>query len=119
MQAFGLNLGYQYNWYLRGPYSPGLASDAYSLTKSEAPVPPVRFVNSDDEKRFLEFQQYIMKNKSDASWLEKVASIHFLRKVLNVPDRDMLFRKAKEKIPSLTKQEFDSLYAALESHKLI
>jgi uncharacterized protein YwgA len=30
-QAAGVQLGYHYNWYLRGPYSPGLTRDAFAI----------------------------------------------------------------------------------------
>jgi hypothetical protein len=30
-QAAGVHLGYRYNWYLRGPYSPDLTRDAFAL----------------------------------------------------------------------------------------
>jgi uncharacterized protein YwgA len=30
-QAVGVQLGYNYNWYRRGPYSPGLTRDAFGL----------------------------------------------------------------------------------------
>jgi len=30
-QAAGVHLGYRYNWYLRGPYSPDLTRDAFDL----------------------------------------------------------------------------------------
>ena len=32
IQKAGVNLGYSYNWHLRGPYSPGLTSDAFAIT---------------------------------------------------------------------------------------
>src|SRR5262249_50155808 len=30
-QAAGVQLGYSYNWYLRGPYSPALTRDAFAV----------------------------------------------------------------------------------------
>lgn len=30
-QAAGVDLGYHYNWYLRGPYSPALTRDAFAI----------------------------------------------------------------------------------------
>lgn len=31
VQALGVDLGYDFNWYLRGPYSPGLTRDAFAV----------------------------------------------------------------------------------------
>jgi uncharacterized protein YwgA len=119
MQVFALNIGYQFNWYLRGPYSPDLARDAYRLAKSDTPPQLVRFVDSDAEKRFLEFQQFVEKNKSNPAWLEKIASIHFLRTVFHISEQDVLYKRVKEKVPSLSHREFETMYALLESHNLI
>lgn len=33
LQESGLEMGYRYHWYLRGPYSTGLTDDAYFLVK--------------------------------------------------------------------------------------
>src|SRR5947207_10603765 len=30
-QAAGVQLGYQFHWYLKGPYSPGLTRDAFAV----------------------------------------------------------------------------------------
>jgi hypothetical protein len=35
-QAAGLQLGYHFNWYLRGPYSPGLTKDAFAMANELA-----------------------------------------------------------------------------------
>ena len=32
LQEAGVDLGYRFRWYLRGPYSPGLTEDAFFLT---------------------------------------------------------------------------------------
>jgi hypothetical protein len=31
LQAAGIDLGYNFGWYIRGPYSPGLTRDAFAL----------------------------------------------------------------------------------------
>jgi uncharacterized protein YwgA len=35
-QAAGVNLGYYYQWYLYGPYSPSLTRDAYAVSEAVA-----------------------------------------------------------------------------------
>ena len=37
-QEAGLQLGYGFNWYVRGPYSPALASDYYQLAGAEEAI---------------------------------------------------------------------------------
>src|SRR6266446_6722845 len=34
-QQAGVHLGYRYNWYLRGPYSPDLTRDAFELKSKQ------------------------------------------------------------------------------------
>ena len=33
-QEFGIPLGYNYSWYVKGPYSPGLTQDYYGMNAS-------------------------------------------------------------------------------------
>jgi len=119
MQAFGLNLGYFYNWYIHGPYSPSLAKDAFVLAKTKKTPRLVRFVDPHMEIKFLDFQRFIERHKSDSAWLEKVASIHFLKTAYHVSDPAQVFRIVKEKVPSLTRTEFESLWANLKSKNLV
>lgn len=38
LEEAGIRLGYSFNWYLRGPYSPGLTRDLYDLNASSEDV---------------------------------------------------------------------------------
>jgi len=68
-ESCGLNLGYKFNLYLRGPYSPDLANDYYELS---LPVSDsVRFDYDDfNAERFLK----IVKDR-DLLWLEIASTI--------------------------------------------
>jgi len=48
-RKFGLDLGYKFSMYIRGPYSPDLAQDYYNLPERGADIP-----DSFDRKGFLE-----------------------------------------------------------------
>lgn len=82
LQSLGTNLGYDYNWYIHGPYSPTLADDIY---------------NNIDVLSSTNFSQYKIKetvaNKidlvnrltvepheklTDASWYELLASLLYI-----------------------------------------
>jgi len=119
MQAFGLNLGYFYNWYIHGPYSPSLAKDAFALAKTKKTSRLVRFVDPSMEIRFLDFQRFIENHKSDPVWLEKIASTHFLKTAYHISDPAQVFRIVKEKVPSLTSTEFKFLWADLKAKNLV
>lgn len=71
-KLFGCDLGYEYNLYLRGPYSPGLAEDYYQLRKCEymSILPPESFPNFD---KFAK----LVKGKNH-EWLEIASTILFM-----------------------------------------
>src|SRR4030042_5617520 len=119
LEQFGLNIGYYFSWYLRGPYSPSLARDAYELTKSYPEVQVVKFADFSKEERFCEFLSFIKPIAKDYSCLEKIASIHFLFKVYPRSSSMDIFAKAKAKIPSLTTTEFGEITTVLENWNLL
>jgi uncharacterized protein YwgA len=105
-QSAGVDLGYHYSWYLRGPYSSSVAGDLFgALDESEA-------MNEIEQKWYLSsslneklrslkstilnvpvhFRHHITAQESRlASWLELVASVHFLldkRRVSNPDDQE-------------------------------
>ncbi len=65
LQAFDLNLGYQFNWYLRGPYSPDLAHATYSLADCYDKEVVIEFSNTRAEERFGEFLRFLGKRKNE------------------------------------------------------
>ncbi len=80
MQAFDLNIGYHFSWYLRGPYSSGLASDAFELqSKPELLSLQLKFPNNEVEERFNRFLEFMKDKKNDPHVLEILASVHYLK----------------------------------------
>ena len=86
LQESGADLGYHFSWYLRGPYSPTLADDAYSLlgvqmtrflTETE-PIP------QDVMQKFLNLMRIVKRKsatpKEESRWLEILSSVHFVMK---------------------------------------
>jgi len=119
LEQFGLNIGYDFSWYLRGPYSPSLTRDVYALVKSYPEVQAVKFAASSEEKRFCEFLSFIRPIARDYSYLERIASIHFLFKVYPHFSSGDIFLKVKAKIPSLTIEEFQEVKTVLEQSNLL
>lgn len=119
MQEFGLNIGYFYSWYIRGPYSPALTRDAYEVAKRFEDIPLVEFVDPKDETRFKQFLIFIKPKARNHAILEKIASIHFLYKMYPSMSRKEIFLKTKAKIPSLTWKEFDSMCKELADFGLL
>lgn len=119
MEQFGLNIGYYFSWYLRGPYSPSLARDVYSMVKSYLEIPPAKFVDPSKEKRFCEFLSFIKPFSRDHAYLERIASIHFLCTTYPHLSSEEIFLKIHQKIPSITMREFRDIKAVLKYHQLL
>lgn len=84
-QLCDVDLGYRYNWYIRGPYSPDLASDYYRFADDGiVDGEEVHFAGNVSEKinnvkNLLDLES--AENRKD--WLEALASIAFLIKKSN------------------------------------
>lgn len=82
----GVHLGYAYSWYVRGPYSPPLTKDYYSLEASlvrsgTEPISPLNF--RDDIRAALHKVKDILQpppqlNLSKYDWAELLASVAYL-----------------------------------------
>ncbi len=90
----GVDLGYRFNWYLHGPYSPSLARDYYQLAEA------VEFGDTEYEGHTLVDavrerldgirNLFIVPDELEleqSDWLELLASWHYLRSV-NKYDQD-------------------------------
>lgn len=119
MEQFGLNIGYYFSWYLRGPYSPSLARDMYAMAKSYPEIPPMKFADFSKEKRFCEFLAFIKPISRNPAYLERVASTHFLCTTYPHLSSEEIFLKIKAKIPNMTMEEFREIKAVLRNHKLL
>lgn len=85
VQEAGLQLGYSFNWYVRGPYSPGLTSDYYQIaSKSEAvEADSQNYTLSEPARNAVQRVAHIATPPPQANlprvfWLELIASIAFL-----------------------------------------
>jgi uncharacterized protein YwgA len=119
LQAFGIYLGYQFRWYLRGPYSPQLTRDAFSIEAAWSRVSPVTFTHEAAEQRVIEFLAFVEGHKDDEAWLETAASAHFLTKVHGITDKNQIYDKIRAKQPGVTRKGFENCWYELERQKLI
>jgi len=81
--AYGISLGYGFNWYVRGPYSPKLASDGYAL--DDELFERGSKIQLNDDKTVVEslneFNDIIGEKINDSLYLEILASLHYIKKV--------------------------------------
>lgn len=87
-QLSGIDLGYRYNWYLKGPYSPALTRDYYAL--AEALDSGDSSAEAYDLKPRLKETLRRMRSAlnvpatvtlTQSEWYELLASLHYLRTV--------------------------------------
>ena len=68
--AYGISLGYGFNWYVRGPYSPKLASDGYTIDDELFERGRgIRFNNEEEVVESLNRFKEILGNNMDHSIL--------------------------------------------------
>ena len=80
LQSFGISLGYQFNWYLHGVYSPGLTRDGFKLKKfiDDMPSIDIQFADKRIQEQYDAFMEFIRDKKSEPDLLEIASSICFL-----------------------------------------
>jgi len=122
LQAFGLNIGYHFSWYLKGPYSTGLTTDAYNL-QSEQPQcleMSLRFPNREVEDAFNKYMEFMSDKRNDAHRLEIIASVHYLKKQYPKMSNEEILNKLREtpSKASITLEEVNAASSELEHYNL-
>ena len=85
LQAHGIYLGYDFSWYLRGPYCTSLATAGFMLDEfyemmPDGPDKSEGFANGVIRDRFKKFTDFVNGEETSANFLEAAASLHFLLK---------------------------------------
>lgn len=85
LQAHDIYLGYDFSWYLRGPYCTALAASGFMLDGFYSMLPDSHgksegFANSVVRDRFRRFAEFVRDKEMDTNFLEAAASLHFLLK---------------------------------------
>ncbi|WP_048174014.1 hypothetical protein [Methanosarcina siciliae] len=83
LQSSGLSLGYAFNWYVRGPYSPDLAQSLFSIDDSIfQKSKEIRFKDHETiVQKLNEFRGKLGPKFDDVEYLEVLASMHYIWKV--------------------------------------
>ncbi|MCY4261559.1 MAG: hypothetical protein OXC91_15040 [Rhodobacteraceae bacterium] len=104
IEAFDVYLGYDFSWYLRGPYCTRLAKTGFELEQIADRIeddPKTKFADPYTQKRFekaIQFIDRIMKCPSDTERLEIAASIHLLLQTTSL-DKQAIFSRVISKMP--------------------
>lgn len=103
---------YRFNLYVRGPYSPELARDYYSLTEKD--IAPVGVELGEEKKELLSW--FI---SHDSYWLEIASSIIWLREAYRKAGEEEMYSILKLSKPWVKRERFGRIYRELESRRVI
>lgn len=83
MQVFGVDLGFQYKWYLRGPYCTELTKAAYELLRTNIEIDEYEFSDETVQQNIQQCNEWIQTTKpiemENLDWEELLASLHFIQ----------------------------------------
>jgi len=118
-QQLGAYLGYNYSWYVYGPYSPSLAKDAFavwSVGKSET----VSAADAAHLGGVLEqVEKFLGKRSKHAVWLETLGSLHMLSKLYPSESVRQLVARVLKKAPYFASAECEEAWSHLIAYGLV
>lgn len=101
---------YEFNIYLRGPYSPELAKEYYGELGEEKEKPEITVEKLESLKWFVEH---------DEKWLEIASSILLILEDYPDISYDELFSLLRMSKPWVTREKLDQIYRELEERSLV
>lgn len=118
MQAFGVYLGYDFSWYLRGPYCTVLTSNGFLLQQVYDRIPSrdVRFDDKKTQKMFEKFLKFARGKSADD--LEIAASLHYMRQIRGMPGGEARSR-VEDGQAGFDKARVDGVWREMEQCQLI
>lgn len=94
LQVFNVYLGYNYSWYIYGPYCTTLSTCGFALNDiyNKIPVEKVKFARKSTQDRLERFKEFIADRENDNNFLEIAASLHYLRNTTSDSDEDVILK---------------------------
>ena len=118
LENLGVEIGYSYNWYIRGTYSPDLTSYIFANLDMLREQDLSKYSLSENVKEKIEIVNGLANKKPDSldtsSWYELLASIFYIRKMWKKNNDDAFPTLIKYK-PKYTKDQFDAAASLLEN----
>ena len=118
LQAYGINLGYEYRLYLYGPYCTHLTKTAFmvdSFTKAKE----VYLEDESLEKIFKEFLKRVESHKKDSNWLEIASTIHLFKTMHPLKNREGIIGEVIIMKPKFTQKEVNRIYQEIEEWQIL
>ena len=121
LQSFDVYLGYDYSWYLRGPYCSTLAASGFALAGFYGGIPAgagMRFSSPSVHGRFERFKQFVDGRENDNAFLEMAASLHFLEEKGGLGREEALDRVASKR-PEFTREGCEGVRQRLKKEGVL
>ena len=112
---FGLNLGYNFDMYLHGPYSSNLTSSYYSIARSNNINLQSIEGNLDGNFRENEFFNYV--GNKDKEWLEIASTLLELSN--HYSDKECLINKTVNAKPHISREKINNITRELEESNFL
>lgn len=81
-EAFGIDLGFRFSWYVHGPYDSSLTRILYNDSKEESNrIVPDEF--KQESKKLKELKKFLGRDVHSSRALELIGSLHYLLVVAN------------------------------------
>jgi hypothetical protein len=101
MEEWGkIPFGYTFRWYYHGPYSSGLARDAFPATRLYNSSPRRKFVDPSVNQRLERMEAWFKSQPKSPSWFELLGSALYLFR--GGSNLDEAIPKLTAKIPGIT-----------------
>ena len=118
LQASGLRLGYDFSWYLRGPYCSFLTRNGYCAEEGYGQFPSgVKMRDRMDERLFQDFLRFVKDKSTDE--LEISASLHYLKNKKSPMSDETIKERVQKKQKKFTKQQVDKIWDEMKKCGLI
>lgn len=125
IEEAGIKLGYAFNWYLRGPYSPALTRDLFDLASNKDDV--AGWVLDDQSKSITERIKPLIAGTSSESLsakarrLELAASLHYLacRQRVSLDDHHQATTQLAQNGKHFSSEEVAAAIRGLKQVKLL
>ena len=120
-RQFDIYLGYDFSWYIRGPYCSTLSTCGFALRAvyDKIPKKKIRFVDLAVQKRFERFQEFIRGHEGDAEFLEIAASLHLLSVTGGSEGKDPIQELMERKPGLFTKERCVAVQKELQRWHLL
>lgn len=126
LQKLDLDLGYSYNWYIHGPYSPELTNYVYSNIDILSSYDFSKYTLSEDVMKKISFVNSISTDKPDeineTSWYELLASLIYIyenRKFWMVCSKEALFEVLMKYKPQFNSKQCEQALESLKKYTFI